>query len=36
MSRSPNAETAIREAVAYAQQHFEDPPEIRDWRWPEG
>jgi xylulose-5-phosphate/fructose-6-phosphate phosphoketolase len=29
-------ETAIRDSVAYAHQHFEDPPEIRDWRWPEG
>ncbi len=28
-------EGAIRDAVAYAQEHFEDPPAIRDWRWPE-
>ena len=29
-------EKAIRDSVAYAHAHFEDPPEIRDWRWPEG
>jgi xylulose-5-phosphate/fructose-6-phosphate phosphoketolase len=25
----------INYAVAYAREHFEDPPEIRDWRWSE-
>ncbi|MGH9543173.1 MAG: phosphoketolase family protein [Terriglobales bacterium] len=25
---------AIKNAVAYALEHFEDPPEIRDWSWP--
>ncbi|MGH9483063.1 MAG: phosphoketolase, partial [Terriglobales bacterium] len=24
---------AIADAVAYAREHFEDPPEIRNWRW---
>ena len=23
----------IAESVAYAQEHLEDPPEIRDWVW---
>jgi phosphoketolase len=23
----------VTEAVAYAREHFEDPPEIRDWTW---
>ncbi len=27
-------ESAIRDSVAYAHEHFEDPPAIRDWRWP--
>jgi xylulose-5-phosphate/fructose-6-phosphate phosphoketolase len=25
--------TSIQEAVAYTREHFEDPPEIRDWTW---
>jgi phosphoketolase len=25
----------INDAVAFAREHFEDPPEIRDWRWSE-
>ena len=24
---------AIERAAAYARAHFEDPPDIRDWRW---
>ena len=24
---------AIRDAVAYSHEHFQDAPEIRDWRW---
>ncbi|MGH9486471.1 MAG: phosphoketolase family protein [Terriglobales bacterium] len=28
-------EQAIADALAYAQQHFEDAPEIRDWVWKE-
>jgi xylulose-5-phosphate/fructose-6-phosphate phosphoketolase len=27
--------TAISRAVAYSREHFEDPPEIRDWVWAE-
>jgi xylulose-5-phosphate/fructose-6-phosphate phosphoketolase len=27
-------ESLIADSVAYANQHFEDPPEIRDWTWP--
>ncbi|HEX5420746.1 MAG TPA: phosphoketolase family protein [Gammaproteobacteria bacterium] len=27
---------AVEDAVAYAEQHFEDLPEIRDWTWPAG
>jgi phosphoketolase len=23
----------IDAAVAYTREHFEDPPEIRDWKW---
>ena len=26
-------ESLISEAVEYARQHFEDPPDIRDWVW---
>ncbi len=25
--------TAIAQAVAYTREHFEDPPQIRDWVW---
>jgi xylulose-5-phosphate/fructose-6-phosphate phosphoketolase len=25
--------TRITESVAYAHDHLEDPPEIRDWVW---
>ena len=28
-------EARIAAAGAYAREHFEDPPEIRDWVWPE-
>jgi xylulose-5-phosphate/fructose-6-phosphate phosphoketolase len=24
---------AIEQAATYAREHFEDPPEIRDWVW---
>lgn len=33
---SAENETAVRDFPDYAHMHFEDPPEIRDWRWPEG
>ncbi|HZT74618.1 MAG TPA: phosphoketolase family protein [Terriglobales bacterium] len=26
-------DAALREAAAYAREHFEDPPAIRDWTW---
>lgn len=26
-------QSSIDEAVAYAREHFDDPPAIRDWRW---
>jgi xylulose-5-phosphate/fructose-6-phosphate phosphoketolase len=26
----------IDKAVAYSREHFEDPPEIRDWTWSAG
>ena len=26
-------ETRIEQSVAYAHEHFEDQPEIRDWVW---
>ena len=26
-------EAAIARAIAYSREHFEDPPEIRDWTW---
>jgi xylulose-5-phosphate/fructose-6-phosphate phosphoketolase len=26
-------EARIASATAYAREHLEDPPEIRDWRW---
>ncbi|HWV35658.1 MAG TPA: hypothetical protein VNZ55_08495, partial [Thermomicrobiales bacterium] len=26
-------EDLIRRSVAYAHQHFEDPPEIQNWTW---
>ena len=25
--------TALHEAFTYAQEHFEDPPEINEWVW---
>jgi phosphoketolase len=25
--------TALQGAVAYAREHFEDPPEISEWVW---
>jgi len=28
-------EQAVAESVAYARQHFEDPPGIREWVWTE-
>jgi xylulose-5-phosphate/fructose-6-phosphate phosphoketolase len=28
-----DCESRIAEAVAYAQEHLEDQPEIRDWVW---
>jgi xylulose-5-phosphate/fructose-6-phosphate phosphoketolase len=27
-------EHLIQQAVAYSREHLEDPPAIRDWRWP--
>ncbi len=32
-SLTSELESAIQKSVAYAHQHFEDPPEIRDWTW---
>ena len=26
-------EAAIARAIAYSREHFEDPPEVRDWTW---
>jgi xylulose-5-phosphate/fructose-6-phosphate phosphoketolase len=26
-------ESRIADSVTYSREHFEDPPEIRDWRW---
>jgi hypothetical protein len=26
-------EAAIARATAYSREHFEDPPEIRNWTW---
>jgi xylulose-5-phosphate/fructose-6-phosphate phosphoketolase len=26
-------EAAIARATAYSREHFEDPPEVRDWTW---
>jgi phosphoketolase len=26
-------ERRVDDAVQYAREHFEDAPEIRDWRW---
>ena len=26
-------ERRVEDAVQYAREHFEDAPEIRDWRW---
>jgi xylulose-5-phosphate/fructose-6-phosphate phosphoketolase len=28
-------ESLIARATAYSREHFEDPPEIRDWTWTE-
>ena len=30
----PECEAAIARATAYSREHFEDPPEIRNWTWP--
>ena len=27
--------TRIKASIAYAHEHLEDPPEIRDWVWPD-
>ena len=29
----PECEAAIARATAYSREHFEDPPEIRNWSW---
>jgi xylulose-5-phosphate/fructose-6-phosphate phosphoketolase len=26
-------EAAIARATAYSREHFEDPPEVRNWTW---
>ena len=26
-------EAAIARATTYSREHFEDPPEVRDWAW---